>query len=361
MSEIIWNSILQKIEKVPTPENTQAWSFRYHSDQLEVFWDPEKGNHFFDLQNHAACLSLGCLLEYFNIAAQNFNYKIEQKVFNHEGFNGKIPVSVLELVSSFGAWTDLEQTLSTRSTNRGTFRPHELPGKVKTELNLLEREFPHLQISFEKELSKKMLGDLSQLEADFFSYPEYIKDLLKNIIFNSQERLRLKTGIYHEELSLFFVEKIPLFLAKKIPAIQKLLPHLGIKSAVKSHSKRLIKSSKLLVFGTTKHSFESLIDIGRAGTRAWLILNKNHFAVHPMTALALQVYELNTNQLPPFFIEPHKKHLEKVSQDYAIELKMKYPAWVLRYGEPRTQPKKQTGLSKRNPLPLQIVRNQITG
>lgn len=361
MSEIIWESILHKVKKVPTPENTQAWSFRCRSDRLEIFWDPEKGKHFFDLQNHAACLSLGCLLEYIDVAAKSLLYTVEQEAFDHQGFNGNSPVAVLGLRSATSTGTELEYVLDSRSTNRGLFKKLELPGTIKSELNLLQREFPHLQISYETKFSSKFIRDLSYLEASFFNYPEYLRDLLKNTVFSAHERQQTKTGIYHEELSLFFLEKIPLYLAKKFPYLQKLLPYLGIEFAVKAHNKRLIKSSDFLILGTKNPGFQSLVDIGRAGTRAWLILNKNHYAVHPMTALALQVYELNTNQLPNFFSDKHKKLIKTVSTDYSRELQMKYPVWVLRYGTPRTLPKRETGLSLRRDQKLEIFRNQITG
>jgi hypothetical protein len=342
---------------VPTPENTQAWSFVCNNDELGIYWQSEKGHHFFDQLNHAACITFGCLLEYIDIAAHSLHFGVKLKSFHQQAFNGGGPVARLSLYSSRKLGAGLESVLSTRSTNRGLFKPQKLPEYLSEELCSLVSDFPHLEVAIKENFSSGFTKALCRMEAEFFSYPEYLRDLLKNIVFSRKERHKLKSGIYQEELGLKFFEKIPLFLAKKFSFFRKILPFLGIKFFVRAHSRKIIKSSQFLVIGTTQPGHESLIEVGRVGTRAWLMLNSRGFAVQPMTALALQVYELNTQRLPSFISGKHKNLLQNVSQNYADELNMAYPVWVLRFGQACTRPKATTGPSLRNDLILQKQTN----
>lgn len=347
MSKAVWNSILQQIQRVPSPENTQPWTFRYAHEKLEVFWAPQSGKHFFDTRDHAACLSLGGLLEYLDIAASTHHLQIQAEQVE-PSFDGRIPALILSLQVRRSEASPLASALNLRHTNRTQFEPTELHATHLQMLKLISKDFPYLQLSFEKALSPSILEALAQLESEFWTYPEYLNDLLNNICFEQQDWERQRSGLFYKELGLASHELIPLLAAKKFPQIQKILPHLGVRHFVRTHNENLLRNSKMLIIGVREPNPDSLIDVGRAGMRVWLYLNQNQIAVHPMTALALQVFELNAGLLPGFIQGRHKDLLGKVSQLYQQELKMPYPVWVLRYGA--ANPKYKTCTSLRRPM-----------
>jgi hypothetical protein len=333
MSKAIWETLLQRVQRYPSPENTQPWSFRLKAENLEIYWLPQKGSHFFDTQNNAACLSLGSLYEYLAVAAQNLQFKIRQEGFDTTGFDGLRPVLVLSLTPAQLEPSDLSVALSQRFTNRAAFKKINMPFELKEKILNIASEFPGLQILVSDSLSYDFIKILSRLEAQFWSYPQYLRDLLKNIFFTERNWRKQKAGIFHRELGIGFHEKAPLSFAKIFPIMQKMFPYLGAKWVVSQHNKKLIENSHFVFLGAEKPTAETLLNVGRAGTRAWLMLNKEGLSVHPMTALGLQIYELNTNDLPNVFTENHKEIIQLASHFYKDELGMDYPAWVLRFGE----------------------------
>lgn len=332
MNRGIWESILQKIIRVPTPENTQPWMYKINGENLEVHIIEERASHLFDSHKHALCISLGCLLEYINVAASSLEHMV--RVENPDLiFAPEKPCLILSLRAYPGLESKLMDQLSSRSTNRYPYTRKEISDSLKEDLRKVIEDFSDLTISVSPTLSKPFIKLLTRLEGEFWTYPEYIKNLLNNIHFSRTILNEHGTGMFRTELGLPFSETLPLMAAKRFPFLQGLFPLLGMKHFISAHNRKLFQCSHFTFIGANVPGKDSLLRVGQAGMRIWLILDKHRFAAHPMTALTLHVFELNSGQLPEFLKHSHKNLIEKTSTYFYKELGMRYPGWALRFGQ----------------------------
>ena len=151
--------ILTDAMRAPSGDNCQPWRFRWDGMQLDIFHERARGLHSLNRKNHASLLTLGCLLEGLEIAAQHAGYRCAVEVQP----NSAGPWSRVGFHPSQQAGAGLHNALLERATDRRLYHGGSVSDPVFATLRQGQSRFAPARLYLTDEFSKDLISAAQQI------------------------------------------------------------------------------------------------------------------------------------------------------------------------------------------------------
>jgi len=281
--------------RAPSGDNLQPWHFIWHTKQnlLQLFFVPERGNSFFDVNNYAPYIALGAVIENVSIAASHFGLKAEIKYFP-EG-KQELLIANIHFTPTTKPEDPLYYYIDRRCVNRKPYYKHwPIPKYVEEAIQDEVLKFSGVRLHWID--NPRLIWRLAKLiwQADWVRFEMRFlhEDLHKKLRFTKEEKERTRDGLAIDTLEVGKLGERFLKFTKPWSRMQA-LNRLGMSKIASLQSFLLMYSAPVVCLVTTETSEDKdFIMGGRAIERIFLRATKHHLATQPVTVLTLFLLRL---------------------------------------------------------------------
>ena len=371
----ILKTIIDNAQFAPQGDNCQPWSFVWTGEVLEIHHDSQTAKHPLNPNDMASRIALGALLEYFEVAANHFGFKIQLK-------NNSSSLSAwahLVFVKSNFALPQKMHLLKKRFTDRRPYL-HRF-GSKNAEIDIASRQLltqlgernslpqqetvANLHVfSFDNfkghsRLIEKLINAIAQAESLAAAHSKLLPSTMKWVRFTKAEILSTRDGIPFKNLGASIFDYPVLRLLQKSPCILKIIKPM-VRQELKKTSLRQLKSSAGLICVSVKKSScgpDSATSVGKLATKTWLELTEAGLSAQPLTLSAILFFYSELGILDPEFakISEKLKELELLLRSAFKIPEDRIPVWMLRAGV--ASPVAQSMKTLRRPLEQKLLIN----
>ena len=344
------NELVNLLRYAPTGDNSQHWSFKIFTNKLEVFYLPKRGDHTLNVNNKAALLALGSVIEIVYIYCEESKLSIHDLEYNSE-FDDK-PVVIFEFKNSE---TDqdfirnLVPMIKKRETSRKKFSKSEDVSVVIKEMETYSSKLDVKTTSIYG-LTNKLKDYLVKCDQYIFSNLKAFEDTVKWVRFSKKEERSLD-GFNLKNLNINFVDGLIFKLISKYTFLIKLFWPLGMNLKTKFHAQKTIDhSGNIIAFSTSDTKPESIINVGRVAYRTWLKLNEKGYGVQPLTVASMLAIFSRKGDLITGHNDSYKKIFNEADSllKETFKLNQEEVVWMFRSG--KCNPLSEEERTKRKPL-----------
>jgi len=302
--------VLERSRRAPTADNSQPFRFRVDGLRVEVV---HRGTDQ-PLEELAARLALGCLLEVVSLAA------------GAEGLASRISVasgSVAATVqfSEGGVADPLHVHIEGRATDRRRFSGGRLE-----DLRAVVDDEPVAVTS----LDRRLRALVASSEGFTLRHPPTCRSVSQTLRFGQELRDR-RTGVPFESFGL----PVPSHVAVRTLLVRgaDVLALAPLDRLLGPWIASRLRSSAGLVWAVARDEV-GLVAAGRSMLRAWLKLNAAGWGVQPMSFSSLTLFAAATGRLPPDAPEPWRSRWRDDARwvGERLGLGAGHPCWMLRVG-----------------------------
>jgi hypothetical protein len=312
--------ILELAVRAPSTHNSQPWLFKIIDNKVEIFFDPKYFLPFADKEGRDLHISIGCMIQNFEIASLVDNLK---SFISYGPFDNKTKLAEITLVELNIKPDELSQILfeviPKRVNARGIFRNENIPTNLLEKINSLNND-KEIFIDFftNKEDIKKIAGVTALAIKDAYNEKGFRKEMSHWMNSNISNK---KEGLPGYSL------KMPLIISFFIPL---LIRYFNIGSLLAKLNVRSISSAPLIVVMSGKDDPSSWMEIGRLAEKMMLYIQSLGY----QTSIYVGSIEINNNYLkiqeltkrknrPQFiFTVGHIPGKHKITPRHKIEDKM---------------------------------------
>ncbi|OGE84990.1 MAG: hypothetical protein A3J48_00660 [Candidatus Doudnabacteria bacterium RIFCSPHIGHO2_02_FULL_46_11] len=279
----------EKIRKIldlailaPSGENCQPWRFVVSADKIKVFNIPERDNSLYSWGQRASNLAHGALVENIIIAASNFGYQADLKLFPDSTNLGFVAEIVLKPDSARP--DELYRLITERCTNRKPYKRSPLSKDQLMILSAVDFEGNRARHKFVvEETDKKELANMASAnERVIFENQRLHSFFFNHVNWTKTEDDRKSVGFYLETLELPPPAKVMFKVAKKWSAI-RFLNKIGFsKMIAKANSQIYACAGATGVVTIDDDGKENYFFAGRLMQRLWLTVSSLGLSLQPM-------------------------------------------------------------------------------
>jgi hypothetical protein len=289
-------SIVSFLRHVPTGDNSQHWHYKMGESSIFVHHDELRAKHVLNEGHHASLLSLGTLVETTSIWCGAMGYALEVEYFLEDLNNSHFATLSFRALAHKPSSEDknLLGHVDKRETNRNHFKKVGVPPEtIKT---IQQHIAPwNIQISERSRPSKKLFDYLVTCEKYIWHNRKVFLDTSKWIRFNEEEYINSKDGFNLKNIRLNKLDALFVKLFRKSDLFVKFFWALGMRLKVHLDTTSAIKNTgSFIIFSSISTKREDIINTGRSMYRTWITLNKDGYAVQPLSTASLLAFNLKS-------------------------------------------------------------------
>lgn len=283
------DEIVKDVLAAPSAANNQPWAWVYKDSQFLLFHDCTRGLSYWDQENIAAALGLGCAIENMEQSAAKQNLNLHKEIYSENLGDGSKPIAIFWFESGqANSSKNLYDYLHTRRTNRLNVDSKAFTDTDFNEMNKFFQsgKFKYLVITDEKK--KEILGQkLAVLEQIRLLNPNGHRDFVNEIRWSGEEADIKQDGIDLRTINLTATEKAGFTISKDQEVVKKLRDW-GTGSGMGELIYKTVKRSPVLLFMYgDDFSNASKIEAGQEFEEFWLLTTKLGLEMHPLTSIAV--------------------------------------------------------------------------
>lgn len=162
----------------PSGHNSQPWKFKINKNSLEIFTEFSRSLPKSDPLGKQLCISLGCLLENFCIAADFYDF---ETIVNFTGnITGNFPMIKILLkknITSKDKTNHLINFITKRVTNRSPYQTNSLPENFINKINSLSSDKYKIFITQDPILKNKLINNVISAQIKTMRRNEFRQEL----------------------------------------------------------------------------------------------------------------------------------------------------------------------------------------
>ena len=303
--------IIESATLAPSGENCQPWKFIINGSNIKLMNLPERDQSLYSWGQRASYMANGAAIENIVIAASNFGFIAEVKLFPDK--NDQNFVASIELKSGAREKDSLYEHIPFRCTNRKPYEKVLLPADQIESLKKSTNSDRVKVLFTENEENKKILGKAGSTNEKVMFSNEYLhKFFFNHINWTKEEDDEKKIGFFIDTLELPPPAKAGLKLFKHWK-VTNVLNKLGLYKMIgKQNAETNSKSSGFAVLVIKDKSPESFVYAGRALERLWLTSTKLNLSLQPLTGVLFFMYRILANDTGKF----SKEHVDLIKNAY---------------------------------------------
>jgi hypothetical protein len=328
------SALVEAAASAPSGDNCQPWRFRWDGRALQIVFDPERAESFYDIRHVASWVSLGALLENLDLRAASLGLRPATELWP-EGGAGTIAARVV-FTSREHAPSPLAAAIAERCVNRRPYRRDRLPDAVIEELLAAGRRVPGVRTRLvEGARERSRLARLAALnDRVLFECRPLHAGLQRWLRWTPEEVLRTRDGMPIESLELARVERQGFRLLSSWP-LARLFGLLGGTRLLPLRARLTYTRSAALGLITVEGGGrEGFVRAGRVVERIWLTATARKVAFQPITGvtfLLLRLWLEHGAGLSP----AHRRLLERIGGQLRGMLRLRpdeLPVMLFRVG-----------------------------
>lgn len=278
--------IIQAGVQAPSGENTQPWFFSINNNSITIKINPKGDTSFFNIQQRAALLSSGAVIENIKIAASVFGLACDIE-FNERDLLESLEVATIKLKNTNLKRDALFRSIWERCTNRKQYSRKKLEPFVFKEIQKIAQEFPgvNLTVVEDRLKLKELKSALVKIGIARTENPlvhEFLNYHIRPTFKIAQEE---KTGFPLNNLEAgvagnFFLK------ATKSWSVMNLLNKIGFSKVLASKIEEgIINCGACILITVPDNSALQYVKGGQALERIWLKLAEMGISTQPMTTV----------------------------------------------------------------------------
>ncbi len=316
--------LLYYATKAPSGDNIQPWLYKITKNKIHLYIHPDKSD-VFDYKGIASYISAGMFIENIIQASKPLGFKAEFSINNTD----KYKAGTITLKKTKPLKSSILNLIEKRCTDR--FPYESKPMEYKPPFN--EKNI-HV---FKKGTDnwKTMRKILYKADIIRLRNQKAHNILFSNIIFDTNELIKRKQGMFHTSLGLkHFSKQILKMMSTNLYFKISKLSKINYIEAFISTYMPLTKSSGLILITTPKYSKKEFINTGRIAQRIWLDLTKKGLSAQPFMSFPLFLFESKTNK-SNWITKKDRNKILGLEETYKREINPSIPLFIFRYGIPK--------------------------
>ncbi|RYX81403.1 hypothetical protein EON73_04845 [bacterium] len=293
----------------PSGGNSQPWKWRYESNNLYLFNDPEHNAPFVDFNNTASFISYGAATENLVLKAHELNLEVKIIPFPLDVSSKLISVfqffkeeDQLNTDLELHLVDDLSEAIPHRVANR------ILCPKVPIEPDRLNKIITSVKTVKDADLkfltedeSIKTIGEIiAKAERIRIMHKAGHKDFLAETVWTEEEALKSKRGVEVASLDITASELVGLKISKDWEVVNHLNTWEGGKGLEKFSIKSTSCASAIGLITMNDYSLKNFYNGGRAVERAWLAATKDNISFQPLSISTFLFNRLTYQEVQSF-------------------------------------------------------------
>jgi len=324
----------------PSGGNAQPWKFLYEGNRLYVFHDVHFSHSLLDHNHLGSYLAIGAAIENIAIKSAALGFEVAAHNFPIVGDKRLVAVLTFEKKQLPQAYTQLENGLTIRHTNRvNTIKP-EVPPAAFEQLQKSISAYPGAELLFIQDVQQmKALGELlATAEMLRILHPRGHYDTFTHELrWTKEENEEKRDGLDVATLGVSLNELVALKVAEDANAIDALRQIRGGAAFKKMVNKAVGNSAALGIITMPVYTETDFLNGGRAVERVWIESNLLGLSFQPLTQLVfllarLRDYNGQGSDMDADFFQD-LKDLQLGFDNLFPQLKQKQPIFIFRLGE----------------------------
>ncbi|MBI5515738.1 MAG: hypothetical protein HY909_18290 [Deltaproteobacteria bacterium] len=283
----------------PSAENNQPFVYTWDGETLAVIHQAHRARKSLDPRFHTSMLTLGCVLESLDIAADAHGLR-PMFTLNH-GLPEDGPWAEVTFERGTSGRAALAPWLPRRSTDRRPFgggpASHPVFARVEAEAS----RHPPVAVRRASPQEPELLAFSARAEALFFHHEALYREALHWLRSSAREARSRRDGVPLEAALPGLPTAFGAALLKAPGAREVLARSPAPWVAGRLVTRQLRSSAALLLLTTRDRGDLALVPVGRALLGCWLRLTEAGFGVQPHSLASLFVYEEMLGALPSYF------------------------------------------------------------
>lgn len=329
-------SILEMAAMAPSGDNCQPWRFTWNENTLAVFYDKELGEHALNNNDHAALLTLGCLLESIVISASAFKIQVTPSLVAESQFWSERPAVLIQCQRTEITTDPLISEIPRRRTQRAPFSQEKVSAAVVQMMQIEAKRFPLCQLSINQKDPDILFDYVYFCDGFMWRNKQVARDFLAWTRLDDSEIQKHQDGMPWTTLGIKKSETLPLKLFRRFPNLISIFWTLGFSHQIKKLTKSLLFSQGgLYAIAIQNNDSKSLIETGRLAYRLWLLLSQEGYSVQPMSIPSLTGFDVHWGKPPPKTKEAALKKFRngyQTLQNFFGFAEDRHPVWMFRAG-----------------------------
>lgn len=328
--------ILELAVNAPSGDNSQPWRFGLRDGSIDVYNVPEEDDSLYNYQQRGSFIAHGALLENILIAASQFGYETELRLFPGEE-QSRLVARVSVKKGSPGD-EPLFPYIAKRTTNR---KPYEskpiLPEHRSAIMAAARSERAGFRLLEDQEKIKGLAKALCLNERLILENYHIHRGLFAFIRWTKEQEREKQNGLYIKTLELKLPQERAFKLFSHWPVIN-FLSKLGIPKLVARDSAKLYASTPAYgIILAQDASPETFVGVGRTVQRIWLAATKHGLSLQPTAGLlylAQRVNDSDTKYFSQTQVREIKTADAKIREVFDVQGALPAMLFRLGYSEP---------------------------
>lgn len=278
--------IVQAGIQAPSGENTQPWLFSIIDNTITVKINPKGDFSFFNINQRAAILSSGCVIENIKIAASIFGLSCDIQ-FNKGNIEETLEIAQIHLINDKTERDALFRSIWDRCSNRKQYSKEKIAPYVFNEIRSIAKEFEGVELNIieDRKDLKDLRSALIKVGIARTENPDVHKFLHYHIRPTFEIAQEEKTGFPLDNLEAGAPGNFILNLTKNW-GVMNFLNSLGFAKLMSSKVEEGVANCGACILLTVPdNSALNYVKGGQALERIWLKLTEMGVATQPMTTI----------------------------------------------------------------------------
>ena len=307
--------ILEAGVQAPSGSNSQPWKFIVKGNQISVMGIPEKDHLVLNYRNRGTWVANGAVIENIFIAASNFGYKTDIKIFP-DATNPNL-VAIITLEKSNPIKESLYDSISLRVTNRKPYKLTPLGSKTKEQLFNEAKKFQGVEFKIieDPKIIKEIGKAISINEIVMLENKKLHKLFFDEIIWSEEDSKKRGYGFYVKTMELKVHQQLVLHILKYWP-IMNLFNKIGFAKYIAEDNLKMYSSAPALGVIIVENNDKDFVMAGRLLERIWLKVTEMKLSLHLMTGIFFfwqRIMAGDVGGFSDYHIELIKKAYKEVS------------------------------------------------
>ncbi|MBY0278547.1 hypothetical protein K2Z84_24715 [Candidatus Binatia bacterium] len=338
--------------RAPSGENCQPFRFHWDGAWLTVSHDAARSRHVLNFENRASYLTLGCYLESIVIAAAS------------EGLDARIELELADTAARVafvaraqGPCGDASLLLD-RCTDRRRYRGGPIDAPLLREIEDDLRAFPNVTIRLVAP-NDELVDYVAHMERLQWCTEPIHRGHTRYFRLSNRAASRTRDGMSRASLNVGPATAALLALARRDFRVQRTLNQFGFLRIFAKRVRAWVRSAAALGCVTVDTTDPAgHVSAGRATLRTWVTLNRDGYAVQPLSICSYMVFNRDVGrypgELPAAFREGGAWGADVLQRNYDLP-PSEHVAWFFRTGRAPLRP--MAGRTLR--LPLERVLTEV--
>ncbi len=315
------------LQKTPTGGNCKLFDWCWITKtELRVSPKKDRSPHYLNRNQHADWITLGCMIQSIEIAAEAQNFKCEVKISQNLCVDFTFTASTQKHTDK-NKFNNLLKRRTAREKYQASPAPHiSASQNAHVKLSLIAAS--NMQTEFKDFLLKADQYIWLQIEAT--------KSFFKEVrFFDHRKNL---PGIRSEDLGVQKADQVMLYILSFIPWMLSLIVRVPILNlSFESASRKNIAHSHFILISAKSLNSRALIEAGKQAFRAWIELEEQGYCAQPYSSASINLVDAATGHLPKDTLSSFRKLFESkapeiLKRQFNLEASDN-AVWLLRVGK----------------------------